>query len=766
MSIWMSQPDKYYDIISMDDPSNILFTKDATVVVYGKDNKQDQIEFKKGEGYKIVGRVNPVTTVNSSGYEYVIQNSDGKYGVITIYTNWTASEHAADYRTLGEYVNGEYAFDFVTQKSTEEGKLSDSDKFTLFVTDTDAKISNAKNEVTNNENTQEVTFTYENTLTAFNESVVYPIISLNESNTKTRMEPTIFSYGLPPQWTKYVDPRVMGFTTGGGEQNDITIQVGLGRRYTAVTISNPTILEIAPGFMKYANWMNEDANFIENINKFKEDPGDNKLASSLIASFDEHSSTFYTIKPCFGDQMYNMGKHNDRAYQFAGYISYVKYLMMIATIFLSRAEAQGENGAGNTTNMDAQYLKFRSNGTREVVAPLSQRKILSTANLGENYAHFDWQNYNKRSGQLTIGGGIVLGYVGGASNVDPSSNAKGEAFDYIKFYLSGSTTATDQFTTDIEDSMLGSLANTLNMAVKDAAYWIDSVAGDVLTTISSTADEIINAVKFDGENLLGGIFNIPEMIGGGKIVFPQIITTSKYGKSIECECTFPAIYGDEEAMLINTLTPYLHLLAFALPHQVKTSLEMYTFPFIVKAFCRGLFNVEMGAITGFNVQRGGSDNALWSFNGAAEIITVSFEITPLINNLVMTSARDGPGWLLKNKGLQEYMSAITAFDARNDQYELAWDILRAGFQETTVSKLQNILTPLLQNETVSSIVNFYRKISDTELSPGKMLNDAVDELQATGDRLLGRSTTPDNPNDDQSADATGAETLNYAVDGM
>jgi hypothetical protein len=151
---------------------------------------------------------------------------------------------------------------------------------------------------------------------------------------------------------------------------------------------------------------------------------------------------------------------------------------------------------------------------------------------------------------------------------------------------------------------------------------------------------------------------------------------------------------------------------------------MYTFPFLVKAFCRGLFNVDMGAITNFSVQRGGQDNMLWSFKGAAEIISVDFEITPLINNLVMTSTLDGPGWVLANKGLQEYMSSIAAFDARNDQYDLALDLFEAMLANGISAKISGIANPLSQSEFVSGIREIVQRVAQTG-GPKQLLENAA-----------------------------------------
>lgn len=711
--VWMTRDQLYsqYDVITPSNgPIEIMFTGDSKLNIMGNSSNVT-INVKEKDSFYIVGRDNSART--NSVNEYIIRNSDGKYASVYLNTDYARviDDDGNTYDNSAHSVQGQF--------SNKLGFL-DPKAFNTFVGDSQAVIDNIRNENRNSAN-RTVDFSFENNTTSFGERLVVPSASdMQVSVVQHRMEPTIWAYGLPPQWTKYVDPRVMGFTTceGSGNQGP-RINVGLGRKYTEVIVSNPTILEIAPGFMKYAKWILGNSQMIDHINDLNTG-ADESAVQSLVAEFDEHSSKFYKIVPCFNDSEYSMaGALSSNDFKFGGYISYVTYLMVIAAVFLSREEVQRTTGSTSTGDLSqTTFKKFYSYGTSEDVEVLGDRKLPQNCGvIGGVYKRINWQYYNKHSGYLTIGGTIIGGAFGGADNNDTSSNAHQTAFDYMKFYLSGSTSASDNFSTSVEDSMLGQLASTINMATKEAAYWLASPAGDVLSSITSAVQGAFDAITLNGSNPLSGIFNINEMLGGGKIVFPQIITDSKYGKSIECECTFASIYGDEEAMYINTIMPYMHLLAFVLPHQVRTSLEMYTFPFLVKAFCRGLFNVEMGAITNFSVQRGGSDNALWSFNGAAEIVTVNFEITPLINNLVMTSTYDGPGWLLKNSGLQEYMSAITAFDARNDNFDLGVEIYTSAFGASVRAKAANILTPLLQSEFVSAGSQVIRQLDVINNSP-------------------------------------------------
>lgn len=656
------------DIYRASVPIKMYVTNDDQKVTMWsyKDGKTNnfQYTFKKGENFEIVGR-------NQSNPDELLIKHKDYYGYIVVPGVSTA------------VINGDSASNTFTNRYENiafdpNPNANYAVMFNNFMLEAD-NAKNVRQSSVDNITTIDTSPQYtENDIIVAdfpNEIVVTPGTYQLDSAKESALDSILGSYGIPPQWTKYVDPRVYSFALGstaadaadGGRSNIIA---GLGRRYVSVIISNPTVIELAPGYIKYSSWLQ---GALTDMDVADELSGDE--ITGLTEMFDQHDSKFYTIKPCFSGNP-TISEKVTRP----GYIKYVNVLLYIAAIFLSRA---------NSDNSEGTIDLFDSGGVmQQIPVALSKRSVPKVD--GGIYTDINWEFFDKASGYINIGG-LKIGTAG-------ADQGGSDRFDYIKFYLSGSTTANDQFDTQTDESMLSNLANAINSGIKEFAYWADSKVGDVITSIASGIDDILGGTKLNGEAPLAGIFNASEMVAGAKVVFPKIITESSYGKSIQCECTFVGLYGEEEALYLNTLRPYLHLLAFVLPHQVKSSLEMYTFPFLVKAFCRGLFNVEMGVITGFNVTRGGNDNALWSFNGSAELISVSFEVTPLITNLVMTSETDGLKWLLRNKGLHEYMSAITAYDARNDKYDLGVDIATAWKGRSVKAKAKAIAENIVNGD--------------------------------------------------------------------
>jgi len=730
-------------IYKADTPIKLYTVSDTSVQLYTYDKKGKQsgviYDFKQGSEFYIIGR----DQSNTNSYLVQIGN---KYAFMTIpgAANGFASEYGSSANAfLVKYLdeNGKgIKFDpGVNPDGTWTDYASEFNRFNDDANNSSTAEEYARAETVADERRAE-TDTPLPVANYSNEIVVRPGYTDADADKKTVYESIVRSHGVPPQWTKYVDPRVvtvdpqdMAFSEGEYQSanvfDDIVghlqdaleyrnnrengywgLQCALGRRYVSVIISNPTVIELAPGYIKYANWLLESdiVSAAENFNNsYNPESPNADAAATLAATFNDTDGVFYTIKPCFtGDRAVGAGVTRP------GYIKYVNALMRIAAIFLSRSRS---------TNSSATKKVYKSIGITEMIPEtLGTRKVAGYGGLQYNQA--DWTGFNKPKGyiKLNVGGMVINAATNGSTGTT-------ERFDYIKFYLTGSTTADDQFETGIEESMLGNIANTINSALKEAAFWTadDGPLAQVLAGIKEGAQDIFNSTKLNGINPLQGVFNISEMVGGAKIVFPKIITESSYGKSINCECSFAAIYGDEESIYLNSIMPYLHLLAFVLPHQVKTSLEMYTYPFIVKAYCRGLFNVEMGVITNFNVSRGGSDNALWSFNGTAELISCSFTVTPLITNLVMTPEDYGLAWIMKNKGLQEYISAITAFDARNDKYDLALDIAASWMTSSVVAKFRNVFENITTSELVTDVVQFIDVVGNGG-GIGNMARDTVD----------------------------------------
>lgn len=521
--------------------------------------------------------------------------------------------------------------------------------------------------------------------------IVSPNITGNGSFTGTvnlELESIVRSYGVPPQWTKHVDPRIVSCKFTGGK---INTESRLGRRFIEVTLSNPTVVDIAPGYVYFNSaTLSDDASIFD----------DDGTGSGLWDAIKQNHGSLFTIKPCFGSFEYSGGTGKQRV---RGYMSYVNVLARIVAVYMSRR-------ALNTSNGLHRYY-HRDSDAYEDLEELKERPVpISGISTGKKYREFLWEDYDAQD-WITIGD-YSVGY---KSNTEDN-------FIYVRFFTIEGTSSQDTFSTDIGETTIESSINgLLSGAMKDVAFLMGGVVGGALgNTMEEVTSSIYQAINGGSAGIPGAgtisslLHSVTSFATGGKLVFPKVITDCSYGKSMTVKCTFPAIYGDSEANFLNCMLPYIHVLAFCLPHQLKTTMDMYTYPFLVKAFSKGIFSCDMGVLTNLQVNRGGEDGELWSYDSNATEISVSFEITPLISKLMMSSLNDGAGWILKNHGLQEYLGGLCGVDLRNNRIAMAKELFATMVQGQASAWFNNLFNSWTANTGIMNLINF-----------GTMLNNFV-----------------------------------------
>ena len=165
---------------------------------------------------------------------------------------------------------------------------------------------------------------------------------------------------------------------------------------------------------------------------------------------------------------------------------------------------------------------------------------------------------------------------------------------------------------------------------------------------------------------------------------------------------FVSPYGDIESRYLNTLLPYIILFCLTAPRQLSNRYDVYMYPFIIKAACKGIFACDSGVISRLTVLRGGSQDVEWNADGHPTAIDVQLEITPLHSKL-MQSKNDG--LLIKNTGLQNYLSSICGVDiltsTKTLMLETAKMLLstgRSGIFQTAFDNAMGTIDVAIQNK--------------------------------------------------------------------
>ena len=658
---------------------------DSKIIVYYGENIQNQVPVEISGDY-----IFTVTEISESNPPFVKiswVDADG-----FTHSGWTMF----DFNNL---TGGSLYSNLVTDTEDESNLQKAKDaysEYTKLIADKDAV-----NEYTRQTNNPTTTSgdTYETAVTdADGDIIVSPsMVSVNYSNSiaNTQVENIVRSFGVPPQYNCHVDPRILvcNYTGLYGTRG---ARGRLGRRFLEVTISNPTVVEIAPGYVYFNNKSLQNNGLTAN----------DIYETTMKDIVKNDTGSFFTIKPCFKSI-----KHGSKNVN--GYMSYVNVLCRVAAVYMSRNSVTGKNTyyykSGDTVQLDE--LQNRP-------MPIFNTK----------YRYFDWEGFDVSDSGIIVGSSY-LGY----------QSAEQDQFTYIKFFTVQGTNTNDNFSISTGQSTIESSINgALSGVLKDAAFILGGIVGggigDFTDNVNAAVSQAIGGTNFAGADAIASLLHsTSEFITGGKIVFPEIIEDCSYGKEQSVECVFPSIYGDNECNYLNCMVPLMHVLAFCLPHQVQTVIDIYTYPFLVKAFIKGQFSCGMGVLTDLRVSRGGDSNDLWSYDSNPTEIKISFNIKPLISKLVITSSMDGPKWFLKNQGLQEYLAALCGVDLRNNRMEMMMEIYKTLFQGQATAFFNNLLNSFMEKTGIDTLINFGRMVydyfnrdsdnSDTLINYGRTVSD-------------------------------------------
>lgn len=402
---------------------------------------------------------------------------------------------------------------------------------------------------------------------------------------------------------------------------DIDIQyvsdIGIGRVMSQTYYSNPTILSICPGKVKL---------FPHLFNKSDRE----NLFTAMKDSANGDSSVIQKIA---SDQ--NSDMLNGSLYEFSqdteDYAKRVNLLCRACAVLLGIGDTTMPYTTSKLVSFDYAYWSIR------------KKYSPSTGKVQNVFTDF-WKG----------------GYEALTSGMTDQN--------YIHFLVSNeNTTVQDSIVTHTGASFLESILGTTNEVANQLSY-LAGVGFNNQMDAKDNINTILNGVV--GAN--GWTEMVNNVLSGGKLKIPQIVTDTDYSQSISCTMTFISPYGDPKSVFLWCVVPICHLLAFALPKQISDT--MYSYPYILKVNQKGWFNSNLAVMSSINIVRGGSDNTSWSSQGLATEWTVNFEITPLYSQLTMPST-DHPFLFMKNDGLIDYLGNLCGFDLKANNLDVKIKLL-------------------------------------------------------------------------------------------
>ena len=397
--------------------------------------------------------------------------------------------------------------------------------------------------------------------------------------------------GIPPQFLPLTDPRI----TDSDNTNPMSL-CHMGRIYTDRILAHMPLLFITPGVPKFmGSYDDEQRNII--INKLLQ------ISSGVDVDelINENSGKLYSLK-----------------FAQTEYFGYLNPMLRSAAYFLG-IQNESIDGTGNKLG-NYQWL------------------YKSTQFDGISIDLFTHEGLSKLIGPYT---GCIV------------------------FYADCGNTADDSFSNQTTNSSLEETLNGLSSQGRELNFLIGNIGGTMGLTINQMSGlEELNERMGDltsivdnvlpGKNILSNVLGKAKTIlAGGHMVFPEIWSDSQFGgRSYSCKLKLVSPSGDALSVFLNILVPIYHLMAMCLPRQSIG--QSYFSPFLVRAFYKGLFNVDMGIITDLNITKGTEGE--WTKDGLPTVAEVSFTIKDLYDVLYISTTDLGNLNIMNNISELDYIA--------------------------------------------------------------------------------------------------------------
>ena len=261
---------------------------------------------------------------------------------------------------------------------------------------------------------------------------------------------------------------------------------------------------------------------------------------------------------------------------------------------------------------------------------------------------------NEETVNIAGQGEVELGSIDWSKVRNDSFNNYFAAKKSVVLYIDDMTTIQDSINTTTTSSQLASTVNGFSEQMQELRFIFgnESLAAKLPEYAGKATTFLTGALDSLGVTgaLTGGLISdlsttgIQTVLEGGKILFPKIWGDSTFSRSYNFTLKLRSPDHDSISIFLNILVPYIHLLAMCLPQSITKgdaaySPNAYNSPFIVRAYAKGLFNIDLGMITDLSVTRGAESQ--WNDNGLPTQIDINMTIEDLYSTLFITNPNQG-----------------------------------------------------------------------------------------------------------------------------
>ena len=256
------------------------------------------------------------------------------------------------------------------------------------------------------------------------------------------------------------------------------------------------------------------------------------------------------------------------------------------------------------------------------------------------------------------------------------------ASNSVVFYVDGLTTMQDSFSNNTTDSSLASTINGISDTAREIQFLVgpNSAASHIYNMTRDAVNEAAGSIESMTGTMVGGMLGdltttgVNAVLSGGKMIFPKIWSDSSFSRSYSFDIKLRSPDHDSLSIFLNIIVPYLHLLALVMPQsltegEAAQSPNAYQTPFLLKAYCKGMFNIDMGVITDLSVTRGAESQ--WNNDGLPTQMDISISIEDLYSALFMTNPKGNPLSnnfdIVANTAMLDYLSNLVGLNVAAEQ---------------------------------------------------------------------------------------------------
>ena len=304
----------------------------------------------------------------------------------------------------------------------------------------------------------------------------------------------------------------------------------------------------------------------------------------------------------------------------------------------------------------------------------------------------------------------------------------------VVFYADGLVSLQDSFGNSTTESSLASTINSFGDQQKELRFLLggnssigglyDKVAGSVSDSLTSIVAGLSGT---DGSGITGGMLGdlastgVSVALAGGKMIFPKLWGDSQSSRSYSFDIKLRSPDHDNISIFMNILVPYIHLLALCLPQSITENIgegssiiqnpNAYDTPFIVRAYCKGMFNINMGIVTDLSCTRGAE--AQWNNAGLPTQMDVSISIEDLYNTLVMTNTDGNMGGsignafdIVTNTEMIDFLSNLSGLNVATQEFDRRAELVPFLIGQT-IKRVPEKLYHGIENGVSNMIRRFY-----------------------------------------------------------